>query len=270
MINWLAYGGSDQIEMEEFYDQRYESGIAYHTLNPAECFAGEVYDPQTQVCELDCSFEQECLDAKVRILGRFEDYLANADTGHDDELLELALVEARYAVADGEIILEEGGDSKEAQEVWSYFKRLFPESEWEMLNGFWIFSDGYGGTTAVVIQDEEDLDKWILLVDPADSHPNGELDRVELVYTLVHEFAHLLSLNSEQVVDDEDCEKGYLIDEGCAKADSYLNLFYEDFWTGGNFGFVTDYAMTNAVEDFAESFAFCAWHGAYSGEGGVF
>lgn len=257
LVNWLVFGSEDQIEIEAFYDQRYESEIEYHTLNPAECFAGEVYDKEAQVCVLDCSFEQECLDIKVRILGRFEDYLTNASAGHED-LLEVDLVRARYDVVDEEIVLEEGEDSDEAREIWAYFQRIFPASEWAMLSGFWIFSDGYGGTTAVVIQDPTDLEKWILLVDPADSHADGELDKVELVYTLVHEFGHLLSLNVEQVelIGEDDCEGTYFTGEGCSRADSYINLFYEEFWTGGDFGFVTEYAATNAAEDFAESFAF--------------
>lgn len=256
-LNWLIYGSEDQVSAESFYDQRYESKIAYHTLDPQECFEGEVYDYEAQICYLDCGSEQECLDVEMDILFNF------ALFGElSEEVISEELVGTRYGVEGDELELIEGEDEEIYREAFEYFGDLIPKEEREMLSGFWIFSDGYGDSTAIVIQDEEDLSKWILMIDPADSHPGGVMDEEELTYTVVHEFAHLLSLNSEQVelVSEDVCEDAYFTGEGCSKEDSYINLFYQEFWLEEPSyvpaDFVTEYAAVNAGEDFAESFTF--------------
>lgn len=104
----------------------------------------------------------------------------------------------------------------------------------------------------------------------------------ELAPTIVHEFAHILALNDPQTVTEvedprirEAC-RTYLVDEGCLTASSYLNSYYEQFWKGtpafqeqdrsadealaffeaNPEDYVSDYATTNPIEDFAESFMF--------------
>lgn len=94
----------------------------------------------------------------------------------------------------------------------------------------------------------------------------------EMVFTLVHEFAHILTLNKTQIngeiFEKEKCNN-YYIDEGCLYKDAYLNEFYQKFWKDRfnakvensleNYNkkptaFVTEYAATNPSEDIAESF----------------
>ncbi len=100
--------------------------------------------------------------------------------------------------------------------------------------------------------------------------------------TLVHELAHIISLQDAQTTTEtEDADiltncATYLVAEGCTTETSYLNQFFDKFWKdSGDFidrdrtdeetsthyennrdRFVTDYATTNPVEDFAESFMF--------------
>ncbi len=92
------------------------------------------------------------------------------------------------------------------------------------------------------------------------------------MFTLIHEFAHILSLNSTQVdaaVAEGSCG-GFVIDEGCVRDAAYLGKFYVAYWDGqfelnedtsveryesNTQAFVTEYAATNPIEDFAESFA---------------
>ena len=84
-------------------------------------------------------------------------------------------------------------------------------------------------------------------------------------YTLTHEFAHIISLNELQkniLKDNETCEtfKRY---NYCYRNSSYLNQFYQRFYTEENFNhsrnFITNYAQKNIVEDFAVSFEYYVW-----------
>lgn len=92
-----------------------------------------------------------------------------------------------------------------------------------------------------------------------------------LISTIIHEFAHMVTLNHYQVNKEiegaEECQS-YLAQEGCARNNSYINSFYQEFWEGKfnvydgaevNYNkspdsFVTKYSATNPGEDIAESF----------------
>lgn len=129
------------------------------------------------------------------------------------------------------------------------------------------------------------LDQWALYVDPADRS-------FELDHTLIHEFAHVMTLNDSQldaqlVYSDQDLSDAaaacatYFTGEGCAKPDSYMAQFVDAFWDpileefrqietisddlaweDAMFDFydryadqfVSDYAATNPGEDISESF----------------
>jgi len=81
----------------------------------------------------------------------------------------------------------------------------------------------------------------------------------ERIMTDIHEFGHLLSLNSDQVdpyAEEDECSTLFL-DEGCANESSYIYAFYQEFWGDEESDqaddYVNDYAMSNIYEDFAES-----------------
>ena len=100
------------------------------------------------------------------------------------------------------------------------------------------------------------------------------IDTIELFVTLLHEYAHIMSLEYDQVdwtVHEEDCMTIFLA-EGCARDDAMLYTFVQEFRTQEHFvaseqwetqddelyvewEFVSKYAATNAAEDFAETFA---------------
>jgi len=95
----------------------------------------------------------------------------------------------------------------------------------------------------------------------------------EMKVTLVHEMAHILTLNDSQVNEKAGSCSTYKLDEGCANITSYIVSFFNQFWK--SYGpvdeydedaaydrydknptdFVNDYAATNPVEDLAETFA---------------
>jgi len=127
------------------------------------------------------------------------------------------------------------------QEIWDYFVTLIPIGERGSLAEYSIVTDGEGNILASVAQTLYDPALWELEVDIRDSD-----DRLNLTYTLIHEYAHLLTLGPEQVTpsqavfdnpDDNDifydevtaCPN-YFPGEGCSRSTSYINAFYNRFW----------------------------------------
>jgi hypothetical protein len=181
--------------------------------------------------------------------------------------------------------------------AWDLFTQLIPAENRAVVSDYIVFSDGPSNVLAAVEQSYTDPDQWIVEVDNADLE-----DRLGLYFTLVHEFGHLLTLGPDQVPPDievyNDPENAELYDskvaacpnyfpgEGCSLPDSYINAFYNRYWTRlvdewqpiDDLGytddletyydelytfyenhedeFVDDYAATNSSEDIAESFAY--------------
>ncbi len=127
------------------------------------------------------------------------------------------------------------------QNVWNYFAAIIPPEQRRFLSHYIVYTDGKDEELAAVIQSEDDPYRWDLMVDLADaSNPQ------DLTFTLVHEFGHLLTLNSTQIEPNlavfkhpDDVEiynkesaacSDYFTFEGCAKDNAYLNLFVYKFW----------------------------------------
>ena len=136
---------------------------------------------------------------------------------------------------------DEQDDSNTHEAIWDYFAGLIPMEFRGDLSEFSIMTDGEGNALAAVAQTYDDPALWILEVDIADSQ-----DRDYLSFTLIHEFAHLLTLNSNQVSPSEaifnnpedndiyleevsSCPN-FFPGEGCADENSYINEFYNQFW----------------------------------------
>lgn len=135
-----------------------------------------------------------------------------------------------------------------------------------------IYSDGLYGY--VYPPNTSNLAKWNMGLNAAIAHPDGVFDgNGEITYTIVHEYAHILTLNDTQLdvsVQGSDCKTIQL--EGCPRTTSYMHPFYTNFWEGDvidffnrNNGqgvydkypthFVTRYASSNIAEDIAEVFS---------------
>jgi hypothetical protein len=122
------------------------------------------------------------------------------------------------------------------------YTRIIPAEGREVLRGFLIFTDGPRSYLAAVNQSRKNPYKWDLNVDIADSAKKSSL-----IYTLIHEQGHLITLSGDQVPvnlavfrnpHDEDiyqreqeaCPQ-YFTGEGCSTADSYIYQFFSRFWT---------------------------------------
>jgi len=139
----------------------------------------------------------------------------------------------------------EQADTALQRTAWALFADLIPAENRQMVTQFNVFTDGYSNTLAAVDQSYEDPSKWILEVDIAD------LDEKDaLVFTLIHEYAHLLTLNETQSVPDPalllnpyslelQAEKAaacpnYFNGLGCSRPNSYIQDFYTRFWADIN------------------------------------
>jgi len=182
-------------------------------------------------------------------------------------------------------------DEETQLEVWALFRSMFPGEYLQDVSEFGFYTDGVDGMLAYVTQLPYNPSRWSVNVDLQDV---GHFPT--LAATLAHEYAHLLSLNERELRMRNDLISLYLegdipedyaascrnlyIYEGCARKDSYINRFYEAFWEDSydewerevgwdgdedavvayyesyEDRFVNDYAATNVVEDFAESFTY--------------
>ncbi|MEA4987495.1 MAG: hypothetical protein VB095_05500 [Anaerovorax sp.] len=160
---------------------------------------------------------------------------------------------------------------KEMGSHWNEIKSILPESKLNQFKYFAVTSDGEWGTCAYVMRIDKTGEDWCISIDPADKIDDGLFP-----YTIVHEYAHYLSLNNNQV-EYYESDVSYPMDmywdyECIAKKDSYLQAYYKQFWkpiymdwlsdpenvyfySRHHNEFPTEYAATDCSEDFAESFA---------------
>jgi hypothetical protein len=162
-------------------------------------------------------------------------------------------------------------DTETQEEIWDYFVHFMPAEQREPIAEFIIFTDGTDNVLAATDQLGETQDTWSLEIDIADTD-----DKAELTSTLLHEYAHILTLNNAQFVPDVSSGSTYQSEDNYTTEDSYLNLFYQQFWADiyaeweGYYDddsleefyelypdqFLTDYAATEPEEDIAESWLY--------------
>ncbi|MCB8921984.1 MAG: hypothetical protein H6662_10400 [Ardenticatenaceae bacterium] len=295
VIDDSSYNDGSYDEEADYSDEEYNDGY-YETAE--DCYPDEVYDPVDQLCYLADDADTEYGSILDDVFGMF----GNEDNQYQDlqEMGEDAIIV--YAVNGNEISVLDTpdvqadwqgyqDDTATHQAIWEYFSNLIPADQRDYVSKFYIFTDGVENVYAAVEQDPDDPMKWALAVDIVDAG-----NQQELTYSLIHEFGHLLTLNDHQV--DLDTDLFYQQDdeelydetaascptffpgEGCSHANSYINQFYQRFWTDledeyldiqaiedeGEYEdavyafyerhpdqFVTDYAATNPGEDIAES-----------------
>lgn len=158
-----------------------------------------------------------------------------------------------------------------AAEVWETFVRVTtPKYAGEVMTHYRV-SDAPDSDTLAYVQQGFEPEHWVLAANLATSE-----DRTQLIATLIHEYAHILSLGVSEVSSGARSCDTLDFAEGCAKDTSAIWAFDQRFWAGYGTDapgadnddaevawefyraheddFVSDYAATNVVEDFAESF----------------
>jgi hypothetical protein len=192
--------------------------------------------------------------------------IAQGPTTEDDEDFGTVTI---YSVND-DGTLDPAADGL-TEHVWDLFERVVtPEFAAQVMTQYRVGDAPKSDTLAYVYQDD-DPDYWILAANLATSGNDADL-----IATLVHEYAHILTLDDGSQLDQhaDSCDTLDL-SEGCAVDASYLWSFQQQFWsayTGApddensdedvaydfylahEDDFVSDYAATNVVEDIAESY----------------
>ena len=154
--------------------------------------------------------------------------------------------------------------------VWETFTRVATvDFAAEVMTQYRVGDSAESDTLAYVYQ-EDDPDYWVLATNLATSE-----DTEQLIATLIHEYAHILTLDTTQLEPGASSCPTLELDEGCLYEDSVLQAFTKRFWSSYEDApvsanadsdvayefyleheddFVSDYAATNVVEDVAESF----------------
>lgn len=262
------YGSDDYWTYDEDwwddYDYEFDEDFTFG-MTEEDCYEDEVYDPELELCYVEWGEEDYDWDYDLDEW----DYEGAEDP---EEVSETTL--AVYSV-DGDVIElisshSSDFDESEHQLMWDYFAQLIPAEYRESITRFEVFTDGQYNMLGAVQTNMDNALEWTLFLDLEDSVIDGELEPYELPLTIVHEYAHVLSLSDDQIPidswDDPSCNT-LMLYEGCLEDDAYLFAFYEEFWEGvdpessatywgSEDEFVTEYAATNVVEDFAESFTY--------------
>lgn len=209
------------------------------------------------------------------------------DVGHaggpqieDDD--DFGTVEIYDVLADGSLSPEASGTTLE---VWELFQQVAtPEFAADVILQYRVGDAPDSDTLAYVYQDD-DPDYWILAANLATAD-----DPDLLVATLVHEYAHILMLSTDEFDPSGTCDAADEIWAGCPAPTSVIAAFRDRFWAGYDDApavdnadddvayefylaheddFVSDYAATNLVEDLAESFMTYVLEASHDGSGTV-
>ena len=196
-------------------------------------------------------------DAQVDIATALQSHDASRSASRSTELV-------RYDDIDVELVatyLVEGGDlastelvPTEHRAAWAQAASILPDRALAEIRQLNVVTDGVNGTLAMVHRSGVAADHWILTLDVAEPPE-------VLAVTLVHEYAHMLTLRRDQLsTATEGCD-GAPIDIGCAADGSPLADWAHQFWPSlvepaiyDRNAFVSEYAGTSVHEDLAESF----------------
>ncbi len=169
--------------------------------------------------------------------------------------------------------------------LWNDFKKVVPEQDIKDYFSYMrVYFDDDDFAAAYVETDDNDSEKWGLGINLSDLNTSSPEQYRNVVETLVHEYAHVLTLNVNQVdgrVRESRCATYY--SNGCAYANSYIHAYVDMFWDEDDFDtsediqdendedekeeiaddyfeetgdYVTPYATWHPDEDIAESFAY--------------
>ncbi|OWY62036.1 hypothetical protein B7486_60570, partial [cyanobacterium TDX16] len=146
-----------------------------------------------------------------------------------DEISDLEVTEGLSGEA-----AEIAEDTAAHERVWDLFSRITDPEHEPLIEEFVIFTDGFQNILAAVAPTPPQFDTWTVYIDGADLEDEGEL-----VLTLAHEYAHILTLETGQITYADsfldpsaplpDCGELVALPEGCANAGSYWEGF-SAFW----------------------------------------
>jgi hypothetical protein len=238
-----------------------------------ECSAFETYDPENSVCYFECETEDECSAIEQQIedelAGWSEAFEENERSEESEDSIESSEPIARYTVWKWEkITFATGSDWAAYHTLWDEVSELSPDTLTDTyIDTFEVYNDAASDTLAFVV-DEDGNGKWAIGINLA---THNQTDVREQKSTLIHELAHIITLNNDQIDKNIWTCQAYETSEWCMKSNSYLNAFVSKFWWKNTEldyregDFVSEYASSSPEEDIAESFAFFIIENDFSG-----
>ena len=176
--------------------------------------------------------------------------------------------------------LEESEWSEEQlRAIWSEVLEILPEEAFKQFEQLVLATDGKEGMASYVRTLDEAGTRWELTIDPINLD-----DQDYFVDTIIHEYFHYVTLNSEQVDYTNEQTIDTYNEEGMVfRPDSYLDDFYQAFWLDyihdrrinqegiGFFlrhedDFLNSYAASTPSEDICESFVAFVMRDEIAGE----
>ncbi len=186
--------------------------------------------------------------------------------------------DAVYIVAGDSITLSSGTEADWHAIAWNRWIELVPANRRGLVAEFHALP--YADVGGLVEASSNSLQNWSLAIGPPESA--ADLDN-----TLVHEYAHLITLGPTQMIpatsnEVADACTTYFTWEGCAREGSIIYRFVDRFWSDSDLdlasddpdglfamdpeAFVTSYAATNPGEDLAETFRFFVYRNRPRGD----
>jgi hypothetical protein len=142
------------------------------------------------------------------------------------------------------------GKEEKNKEIWELFINIIPLEIRKYIKEYHVLADGKNDDMAFVERLEEKPKDWAIKVDIVNAYKDNKLKVSQLCERYIHTTGHLLTLNTIEVDFDDslysyrnddsyfdrsedskdECFPNYPPEDACAKTNSYLNLFFEQFW----------------------------------------
>lgn len=256
----------------------------------SECEAGEFFDTQYQLCILENDDQvQQNIDSVIGSEDNTPGFQPHTHYQEPKTTQEKGVL-VHYKIQNNTLVPHaQGSDVNNAEvvtnlalhkKIWEMFYALIPSHpSKDRITQFVLFENTpeESGTLGYVHQVDGKPEEWVLGINyEANFNADGTLkNKSDFYYTLLHEFAHILTLNENNtngIVDD--CPT-YEVETGCLKKESIMGNIVENFWkksphwSGFDVNdqdaghdryhetpnrYVSDYAATNPGEDIAEVF----------------
>lgn len=278
--------------LSEMYTDEELADLEYFAMTEDDCLPGESYDPDEQYCYIECDTDAECDALAEEIYAGLDVYLTDSYNGRSDAPSaqttttntpsntpddlsggdpELPSI-ARYLL-DSNLDLQLAGlnDSQSSnqarhQEIWEFLRRVLPPTLLKSdVREYHIFTDGTEEVLAYVSPLANDNTKWLIGIDIADAGTSGKVNTPDFVHTTIHEFAHILTLENDQVPPDnsQTAENGeesdvalacttFYTGEGCALSNAYINQFFTKFWADLYYNEFQDIQWAETDEEYEE------------------
>lgn len=259
-VNTLLIQLIDDIDYYRYSD---ESDRDWY-MTEEDCYEDEYYDVEDERCYSLADNDLE--------------YSAPLESEWTDDL---PIYDAYLLAEDGSLIQVEWEPNTKHQFIWDHFAGMIPATVRSDLVSINFAQNPKSDTFAYVEQTNEHHEKRKIVFNVDAYYSDGVFDVQEAVYTNIHEFSHILTLNTSQVqlvsqFTDEaslvryekECTT-YFLPEWCLLRTSYFKAFIDAFWEEEELDltwnqkeadiytsaeYITDYASTNPGEDIAESF----------------